>query len=168
MNIYNIGGKQYAVIGEELYERVESGTIGAREEDPLAELAPKRRKYTRTVASKPKPKKARRGSIHCKICDGYGHFAKTCPKGPGKLKAPRKKMEKRTYQPPEQEEAPAVDNRTDEELRAAVHGLQQDGLDSLVIASKLRLRISKVNELWDPTIASKNGKAEEEEDGEVS
>ena len=47
MKIYQIAGNQYAVIGEELYERLEVATIGVRPEDPLADLAPTplRRKY---------------------------------------------------------------------------------------------------------------------------
>jgi hypothetical protein len=83
------------------------------------------------------------------------------------LKPSRKKTEKRTYQPPQEGEIVAADNRSDEELAAAVHGLQEDGFDSLVIASKLKIRISKVNELWNPAIASSNGKAEEGEEGAV-
>jgi hypothetical protein len=71
----------YAVVGEKIYRLVElSVTIDARPTDPLANLAPEkptRKKYGSGKVKK--QKKAGHGTTHCKICDGYGHFAKTCP-----------------------------------------------------------------------------------------
>jgi len=129
MKIYQIAGKQYAVISDELYERLEIATIDARPTDPLADLAPTRKKYKTKgtkVAKSKKGKSAR--SIHCKICDGYGHFAKTCPKRDGNL-------------PPDEVKRPEVTKEQVDELRAK-------GYDSLRIAATLKTSLSEVNKHW--------------------
>lgn len=48
------------------------------------------------IVNKPKKKGKHASSIHCKNCGGYGHFAKTCPNGPGKKStvAPKEKPAK--------------------------------------------------------------------------
>jgi len=195
MKIYQIAGKQYAVSGDNLFEKVpefdsfealvDNGTIVA-----TAHIVP-----PLPLRKKTKPKKQDRKQVPkegykkgtCGKCGEEGHSAWHCPER--KRKAPHKSLVKKKgarsgcgtcgkvghnrktcpENNPEKnvEQAPAIETRTDEELAAAVHGLQQDGLDSLVIASKLKIRISKVNELWDPSIASSSGKAEEEEEGEI-
>jgi hypothetical protein len=76
MKIYQIGGKIYAVIGEELYERMpDSNGREAFVETPSEAQIPARRKYG---SGKLKQNKGtRRGSIHCKVCDGY-HVGRLC------------------------------------------------------------------------------------------
>jgi hypothetical protein len=131
MKTYQIAGKQYAVIGEELYERLEVATIGARPTDPLADLAPLplRKKYKTRAAKRATPKKNGKGTTHCKICDGYGHFAKTCPKRDGNL-------------PPD--DAPVMREITKEQ----VDELRAQGFDSLRIAARLKTTLTEVNKYW--------------------
>ena len=124
MKIYQIAGKQYAVIGEELFEQLEVVTIGARPTDPI------RRSIATKAAKSAKPTKSKgaRRTIHCKICDGYGHFAKTCPKRNGIL-------------PPDEVKRPEVTKEQVDELRAK-------GYDSLRIAAALKTTLSEVNKHW--------------------
>ena len=134
MNIYNIAGKQYAVIGEELYERMPDAE--ARRDLPTEETAPEkpvRRKYgSGKVKKQKKGKGPRRGSIHCKICDGYGHFAKTCPKRAGGLSSDEVEEEARR---------PEVTKEQVDELKAK-------GMNSIQIAAKLRTTLSEINKHW--------------------
>jgi|SRR5579884_1238603 len=86
-------------------------------------------------------------------------------------KSGRKAPTKRTYKkrnpvndaPADSEEAKA-DTRTDDDLRSEVHILQAHGFDALHIASKLKIRLKKVNELWDPDIAVENARKDEEDE----
>jgi hypothetical protein len=131
--IYQIAGKQYAVIGEELYERLEVATIEVRPTDPLADMAPTplRKKYKTRAPKGAKPQKKGKGKTHCKICDGYGHFAKTCPKRTGNL-PPGKKPVKRE-----------ITKEMVDELCAA-----HPSWDTLKIAEELKCRLSDVNKFW--------------------
>ena len=128
MKIYQIAGKQYAIIGDELYEQLEAATIGARPTDPLADLAPQRKKYKTKAVKGAKPQKKGKGTTHCKICDGYGHFAKTCPKRDGNL-APDEEPVKREIT---------------KEMVDAVR-LEHPAWDTLKIAAVLKCRLSDVN-----------------------
>jgi len=133
MKIYQIAGKSYAVIGEDVYERIEAGTIAARPTDTLADLAPEkpaRKKYGSGKVKK--QKKAGHGTTHCKICDGYGHFAKTCPKRAGGLSSDEVEEEARR---------PEVTKEQVDELKAK-------GMNSIQIAAKLRTTLSEINKHW--------------------
>jgi hypothetical protein len=127
MKIYQIDGKQYAVIGEELFERLEVTTIDARPTDPLADLPRKKYKSRATKMAKPKKSRGAR-SITCRICEQQGHFAKTCPKRDGNL-------------PPDEVKRPEVTKEQVDELRAK-------GYDSLRIAATLKTSLSEVNKHW--------------------
>ena len=75
--------------------------------------------------------KGSRRSIHCKVCDGYGHFAKTCPKPDGNL-------------PPDEEPAKReITKEMVDELRA-----EHPTWDTLKIAAELKCRLSDVNKYW--------------------
>jgi hypothetical protein len=133
MKIYQIAGKQYAVIGEELYEQLEVATLGARPTDPLADLAPLplRKKYKTRAPKGAKSQKKGKGKTHCKVCDGYGHFAKTCPRRDGNL-------------PPDEEPVKReITKEMVDELRVA-----HPSWDTLKIAAELRCRLSDVNKYW--------------------
>jgi hypothetical protein len=49
------------------------------------------------------------------------------------------------------------------DLEEIVHELQKDGLNSIQIAAKMKVSLSKVNMYWDPDLAAEQGKAEEDE-----
>src|SRR5665213_315720 len=86
MKIYQIAGKQYAASGDDLYEQVPefSPLQQLIASEPATPELPLRKKYKTKGPKKAEPKKKAKGGhkaqTHCKICDGYGHFAKTCPK----------------------------------------------------------------------------------------
>lgn len=97
MKIYHIAGKEYAVSGDNLYERVPeayqeigtftegkdlvAGTMIAHETFPSSlPLRKKPLSKAKKVKPQKKPKAGHKAQTHCKNCDGYGHFAKTCPK----------------------------------------------------------------------------------------
>ena len=105
MKIYHIAGKQYAASGDDLYEKVPefSSLEPQSEDDSVSTFALKRKKY-KTIAPK-KAKSGHKGKTHCKICDGYGHFAKTCPKRAGAL-------------PPDEVKRPEVTKEQVDEVRA--------------------------------------------------
>jgi hypothetical protein len=88
MKIYEIDGKQYAVIGEELYERLGEATTGAVPTAPIEDNGREsppplpRRKHPLTKAKKQVrkyiPKKGyKRGT--CGKCGEEGHSAWHCP-----------------------------------------------------------------------------------------
>jgi hypothetical protein len=49
------------------------------------------------------------------------------------------------------------------DLEESVHELQKGGLNSIQIAAKMKVSLSKVNMYWDPDLAAEQGKAEEDE-----
>jgi hypothetical protein len=71
------------------------------------------------------------GKTHCKLCDGYGHFAKTCPNRDGTL-APDVEPAKRE-----------ITKEMVDELRAA-----HPTWDTLKIAAELKCRLAEVNKYW--------------------
>lgn len=110
----------YAVVGEKIYRLVELVVTPTPAESITR--APKPAKKANKVKS------GHKGKTHCKICDGYGHFAKTCPKRDGSL-------------PPEEVKRPEVTKEQVDELRAK-------GYDSLRIAATLKTSLSEVNKHW--------------------
>jgi hypothetical protein len=132
MKIYQIAGKHYAASGDDLYEKVPEFSLlePQSEEDSASTFAPKRKKH---MTSAPKStKRGRKGKIHCKICDGYGHFAKTCPKRDGDLPL---------------DEEPPVKREITKEIVDEVSAAHPTW-DSLKIAAELKCRLSDVNKFW--------------------
>jgi hypothetical protein len=67
MKIYQIAGKQYAVSGDDLYEKVPESSLlePQSEEDSVSTFAFKRKKY-KTREPK-KAKSGQKGKTHCKV-----------------------------------------------------------------------------------------------------
>jgi hypothetical protein len=132
MKIYQIAGKQYAVIGEELFELSRASEWDGLQvflTTPTQPEAPVRRKYGSGKLKK--RSKVGGGKTHCNLCDGYGHFAKTCPNRDGTL-APDVEPAKRE-----------ITKEMVDELRAA-----HPTWDTLKIAAELKCRLAEVNKYW--------------------
>lgn len=134
MKLYLIEGKIYAVIGEEIYEQLpQLGDSG----EPTTTLATHEPHAKRKYSKAAKGKKATKGSsriAHCKNCDGYGHFAKTCPD--------KKPEAERTKAGEEEGLIETADVRTQ------VQELKAEGKTSIAIASKLGITLAEVNKHW--------------------
>ncbi len=140
-----------------------TGSVGERsvaaESENKPELSeieahPERKKYTKHAPKKnPRTKMVGvgkgGGKMHCKICGELGRS--DAHPNHGKKKADDL-VESKAMNP--------------DELREAVRGLQEDGLDSLRVAQKLRIRISEVNKYWDQDLALSMGKKDEDEEEE--
>jgi hypothetical protein len=141
MKIYSIAGKQYAVIGEELFEKlsefnplelaIDNGTVEATVsrfvKGTYASLKGKK-------ASKKDGIKKGRRMMHCKVCDGYGHMAKTCPERKPeaeKIKAGKQEGLIETADP-----------------RTQVQEMKAEGKTSIEIAKALQMNLAEVNKYW--------------------
>jgi hypothetical protein len=142
MKIYLIGGKQYAVVGEELFEKVaEFSPLEAIVDNTTVEAKVSRivkGNYTSRKPNKaPKKKGAKRGGhrmMHCKVCDGYGHMAKTCPERKPeaeKIKAGQEEGLIETADP-----------------RSQVQEMKAQGKTSVDIARELGMSLAQVNKYW--------------------
>lgn len=108
-----------------------------------AEVHPVIRKYARkaVVPSPRKPKNGRKGGRggqpgprRCKLCEGYGHLAKTCPE---------KKPEA------EKVKAGAEEGLVETaDIRTQVQELKATGKTSVEIAAKLGISLKEVNKHW--------------------
>jgi len=134
MKTYQINGKIYAVIGEELYEKMpdwnELQVFVAATAGPEK---PTRRKYGTGKVEKQSNGLSRR-KMHCRVCDGYGHMAKTCPE---------KKQETEKLKAGKEEGLiESADPRSQvQEMKAA-------GKNSIEIARALRMSLAQVNKYW--------------------
>ena len=144
MNIYQIAGKQYAVIGEELFEKlsefdplgaiVDNGTVEATAFFIRGTTWSGLKKLKKAKAPTKKVSSTGHRMMHCKVCDGYGHMAKTCPerKPEGeKIKAG-------------QEEG-LIDTA---DLRTKVQEMKAEGKTSIAIAQALHMSLAEVNKYW--------------------
>ena len=141
MKIYSIAGKQYAVIGEELYEKLsefnplelvmDNGTVEA-----TVSRFVKGTYASLKVKKVPKKNGVKRGRrmMHCKVCDGYGHMAKTCPERKPeaeKIKAGKQEGLIETADP-----------------RTQVQEMKAEGKTSIEIAKALQMNLVEVNKYW--------------------
>lgn len=124
------------------------------------------------------PNATRTGAKHaatvrkCKKCGKPGHRSDHCPtSGPvrqsleedcwcGRLKG---HTGKHRGKPLPEAVAPET-AMTDDELRQAVRDLQGQGFESLRIAARLKITLSKVNKFWDPALAVEESRRDEEEE----
>jgi hypothetical protein len=126
--------------------------IDARTTDQLADVP--RKKYKKRKLKKDGKVTGKKGTgkghgvMHCKICGEPGRSDTHPNHG------------KKTSQAADP--APSGNEMNPDELREAIHGLQQDGLDSLRIAQKLKISLYKVNKYWDAELAASQ-KGEEQE-----
>jgi hypothetical protein len=132
MKIYHIAGKQYGVHGEELYERMSELNpviVSVSEPESTSTFALKRNK-----AVKRQKTSGGRRMMHCKVCDGYGHMAKTCPD--------------------RKPEAEKIKHGQDEslvetaDLRTQVQERKAGGETSIQIAKALGVSLAEINRNW--------------------
>jgi hypothetical protein len=145
MKSYFIAGKEYAVIGTDLYERLPELTIAISDasvtpEQP-APVALVHRKKHQVKPLKPAKKSGKKSTAHCKNCGGYGHFAKTCPE--------KKPDQGPVAQPEERQSGKFVG--TLDQLKAKVKEIRADqkGISSLRVAQMLGVRIEILNKVWE-------------------